>query len=205
MFIYLITNKINGKQYIGKTKRDVNKRIIEHINANTYIGRAIRKYSLESFNISIIDSSVAEDVLDEKEKYWIKFYDCKSPNGYNLTDGGEGLHGHTFSKKHRRKLSEVAKGNKRRLGCVHSEETKAKFSIDRRGKPGRPHSDEFKARMIGNKYGHNNKGVELSEEHKKKISKALMGNKNGIHSIEGRTRMIGNKYASKVKNVSING
>lgn len=180
MFIYLITNKITGKQYVGLTTKDVDRRISEHIIGKTYIGRALRKYGIQSFNISVIDSAITIDVLYEKEKYWIKYYECKSPSGYNLTDGGEGGLGHIVSEEGKRKIGRANKGNKYRLGHTFTEESRIKMSLAQKGRLGHSHTDEFKAKMIGNNYAQGNKGIPLSEEHKKKISKALTGNKNGL-------------------------
>lgn len=91
MIIYKITNLINGKIYIGKTKKDLKWRIRKHIRENKYyVARALNKYGLESFEISVIDNADTRKVVNEKERYWIKFYDCRSPKGYNCTKGGDG-------------------------------------------------------------------------------------------------------------------
>ena len=91
MIIYKIQNKINGKIYIGQTKNSVTHRVRTHCHRNSYIGHALRKYGIESFEISVIDSAKDRKILSEKEMYWIQFYDSKDPNGYNLTSGGDGL------------------------------------------------------------------------------------------------------------------
>ena len=92
MIIYKILNKVNGKIYVGLTTKDLSRRIAEHIKENkSYIQKALNKYGLESFDISVIDHAEFRDTLCEKEKYWIQQFNSKSPNGYNLTDGGDGL------------------------------------------------------------------------------------------------------------------
>lgn len=91
MIIYKIENKINNKLYIGQTKNSLEFRIREHLKVCSLIGRALRKYKLESFVMSIIDSAEDRVTLHEKEKYWIKTLNTKHPNGYNLTIGGEGV------------------------------------------------------------------------------------------------------------------
>jgi len=90
LIIYKLKNKINDKIYIGQTIKKLSERISGHIKSNSPIGRAIRKYGLESFDISIVDIAEDKNTLNEKEKYWIKFYDSKVPNGYNLASGGDG-------------------------------------------------------------------------------------------------------------------
>lgn len=71
------------------TKKTVDCRVVGHLKSKSHIGHSLRKYGLQSFNISVIDVADDHETLVNKEKYWIKFYNCKSPNGYNHTDGGE--------------------------------------------------------------------------------------------------------------------
>lgn len=99
--IYKIENLINGKIYIGKSI-DIQKRFKTHINNsfnknnpsyNHLIHKAIRKYGVENFSFDVIEQCDEND-LDQKEIYWIRFYDCcvldGKDNGYNMTRGGEG-------------------------------------------------------------------------------------------------------------------
>lgn len=95
-FIYLVTNKINGKQYVGKTKFDINTRWIQHkseakrLKPNVYFVRALNKYGCDNFTVKEIEQC-SDDLLFEREKYYIKQYDTYN-NGYNSTLGGEGNH-----------------------------------------------------------------------------------------------------------------
>ena len=88
--IYKITNKINGKSYIGLTD-DIKRRISEHKSkgdtTNLLIDHVIKKYGKNNFTYEILEEC-SLDQLEEREKYWIKFYNSKE-NGYNLTDGGD--------------------------------------------------------------------------------------------------------------------
>lgn len=84
--IYLITNTINGKRYIGKTSRTIEQRWYQHYkNAeyghNTYLYKAIRKYGKEAFTVE----SLAEG-LDEEEILLIAEHNPE----YNMTRGGDG-------------------------------------------------------------------------------------------------------------------
>ena len=91
MWIYKISNTENDKVYIGQSKRPVDKRFNRHINdavnlkLDTHFARAIRKYGADKFNIEIIDSAETQKELNEKERYWIHFYDSIK-NRYNETD-----------------------------------------------------------------------------------------------------------------------
>lgn len=90
--IYKITNKLNGKIYIGQSN-DILKRWSYYKNPPNPLGyrssiiAAIQKYGIDNFNFEIIEEcSVAE--LNSKEIYWIEYYDSYN-NGYNLTRGGD--------------------------------------------------------------------------------------------------------------------
>jgi len=89
-YIYCIENKINSKKYIGLTTRDVMKRFEEHCKADSYIGKAIRKYGVSNFNVMQIDTAENDEELKRKEIRWIKEFKTFS-DGYNLTIGGDGV------------------------------------------------------------------------------------------------------------------
>lgn len=92
MLIYKIQNKINGKIYIGYTTKTFDIRFGDHLITRSHIGNALRKYGKEYFETSIVDDDIHDiEILKEKERYWIAQYDCKYPNGYNHTGGGDGL------------------------------------------------------------------------------------------------------------------
>ena len=92
MIIYKVTNKLNGKIYIGQTSRTLNIRMAEHLanKRTSYFDRALQKYGIENFNVEIIDEVDTKKELDQLEQYYIQFFNSKVPNGYNMTDGGEG-------------------------------------------------------------------------------------------------------------------
>ena len=87
--IYKITNLINNKIYIGQST-NIQNRWEEHkfysSNEHTALQAAFKKYGISSFSFEVIEECPKEK-LDEREIYWIKFYDSYN-NGYNLTKGG---------------------------------------------------------------------------------------------------------------------
>lgn len=117
MVIYKITNTVNNKIYVGKTK-NVTQRWKNHTSNVGKLRRplydAMLHYGIDKFVMEIIDIGTPDNI-DELEKFWIK--ELNSINeGYNLTEGGGG--GDTFSNrtiasknKTRRKLSQAAKLN----------------------------------------------------------------------------------------------
>lgn len=93
--IYLVTNRINGKQYVGKTARSmlIRKMFHEHYarkGVKTAFYHAMRKYGAESFDWKAVRTHVPVDELDEAERDSIRWYDTMAPNGYNMTEGGTG-------------------------------------------------------------------------------------------------------------------
>lgn len=89
--IYKITNVINNKIYIGQSVNP-NHRFISHCSRanndsdNSPIHAAIKKYGKDNFILTIIEWT--ED-YNNREKYWIKKLNSKSPYGYNVAEGGE--------------------------------------------------------------------------------------------------------------------
>ena len=93
-FIYKITNNKNGKCYIGKTERTVEIRWKEHLrHLDLYetipLYRAIKKYGIENFSIETIEECDSINI-NEREQYWIRFFNSYGKTGYNATLGGEG-------------------------------------------------------------------------------------------------------------------
>ena len=90
--IYKITNKLNGMGYIGMTK-NFKRRIGEHHwgdkkQNKRHIDQVIHEYGWENFTAEVIEICDAE-VAPERERYWIKEFNTKTPHGYNRTTGGE--------------------------------------------------------------------------------------------------------------------
>lgn len=92
--IYKITNTTTGEIYIGKTKADVSKRWTEHIKTSLGIGTVARSkvhdalYNhWDNFTFEVIESSIDESALSEREKYYINFYQSNI-YGYNMNSGG---------------------------------------------------------------------------------------------------------------------
>lgn len=96
-WIYLITNDINGKQYVGKTYyENIWERWKEHCRdykkercEKRPLYDAMNKYGIEHFHIEEIEYVPPEVNLEEREIYWVAQYDTYY-NGYNATLGGDG-------------------------------------------------------------------------------------------------------------------
>ena len=165
--IYKITNQINGKAYIGQTTTSLSQRMASRRRANTVIGKAIRKYGWENFSVEVLEECDMKEELNEREIFWIAALNCKTPNGYNRTDGGDGTHGCVDSDETR------AKKSKSKIGHKVSDEIRAKLRAGQLGKKnsffGKHHTKETRAAMSARQ-----KGVPKSPE---QVAKSAEGNR----------------------------
>lgn len=121
MYIYKITCLVNNKVYIGQTSQTVKDRFRKHMGSHkdehdTKFYRAVRKYGTESFIIEQIDTASTQQELDEKEVYWINYYDSVN-KGYNMIStpgkrGGDTLSNHPNKKEISEKIRKSKIGDK---------------------------------------------------------------------------------------------
>lgn len=108
--IYKIYNDKNCKLYIGQTKQTLKTRFQAHINAakrdneKTKIYNAMNKYGINNFHIELIEDNLTKEEVDDRERYWIEYYDSYY-NGYNSTLGGQN---HSDKKGHNYNYEEIA-------------------------------------------------------------------------------------------------
>lgn len=117
-YIYKITNQVDNKIYVGQTRK-INPR--ERFNQHCYLAnhpeqekgigylhRAMQSYGIDNFIFETIEE-VSDDLLNEREIYWIQILNSYAPQGYNLTLGGDGTKGfsrpQTDEEKEKRKQS----------------------------------------------------------------------------------------------------
>lgn len=181
-YIYKITNKINGKCYIGQTI-DIVKRFDKYrrlcVKGQPKIYNALKKYGVDSFSFEILDTVSDQDTLDFLEDIYILCFDSIE-YGYNSKPGGgnrvkftedvkrkissslSGKNSVWFGRKHTKeecdKISNALKGKK------HSEETKQKMSYLAQGK-----YEGIKNPMFGKSAW---KGKTHSEETKRKMTES---------------------------------
>lgn len=117
--IYLITNKINNKKYVGQTKNSTGylKRFEQHCLESKYsrhssaLHNAINKYGKENFSVKRLLKNIPENRVDFYESLWIKKLNThiKYSKGYNMTYGGQGIHGYKHTSETLNKISESSK------------------------------------------------------------------------------------------------
>lgn len=174
--IYYYKNKINGKGYIGKAE-DFNKRHSKHLSSsknkndkgyNYTIHRAIRKYSIENFNIIILKENIPLCLLGFYEEYYADKYNTyiNIGYGYNMAkcgNGGNTMYGKTEEEK---KIIYKKISNK----LIQNESVKGKnnpmYGVHRYGKDAPSY------------------GKKCSDETRKKISESHKGKKQTKESIE---------------------
>lgn len=115
--IYKIENNINNKVYIGQTinTNGFNGRYSYNLEENTHnehLKNSILKYGIENFNIDKeFDIANSQEELDEKEIYWIEYYNSTDPNfGYNKKEGG---YGGVLSDESKLKISKTKQTNRK--------------------------------------------------------------------------------------------
>ena len=148
--VYVHTNKVNGKKYIGITCRNPE---VRWQNGQGYKRQpkfyaAIQKYGWDGFTHEIVFDGLTLQEANDKEREMIELYDSMS-NGYNLTEGGEGASGLHHTKESRAKMSQSRKGREM------DEAWRKKLGDSHRGVPSKL------------------RGSTLSDEHKHKIGEGL--------------------------------
>ena len=120
-FIYITTNNINGKKYIGQKVYSNNWK--NYLGSGIHLKRAIKKYGKKNFTREIIDEAEDKKQLDEKEKYWISYYNAvNSDKFYNIAEGGDGGNtrlGYTeeeFSLSEQKRICKVKESTSKRYG-----------------------------------------------------------------------------------------
>lgn len=182
MVIYITTNLINGKKYIGRDSK----------NDPTYLGsghaliRAMKKYGRHNFKKEIIEECVSFDELEKREEYWLNYYDAgRSEQFYNMHNHSSGgALGMNITSETRKKLRDF------NLGKKLSIETRKKMSESRQGDKnhffGKTHSEESRKKI---KEARRNQIIHISEETKQKISDAQKGIPRKKHSEESKQKI----------------
>ena len=126
--IYGYTNLESDKMYIGQTLHP-ERRWNEHRYCKNPTGwHKDYQNNPEKYEYSVIEYDVPEDKLDEREIFWISFFDSYN-NGYNLTEGGHSVRGYKYTDEVKQKISESLKGENNPMYGKHlSDEAKKKIS-----------------------------------------------------------------------------
>lgn len=114
--VYLITNKVNNKKYVGITCQGAEKRFKYHMSSaeasdsQAPLHIAMREIGTSNFELHILESDVSQEEARERELHYIELYDSAEPNGYNNYRAGMG--GKRHSDEGRQHISDGLKGHK---------------------------------------------------------------------------------------------
>lgn len=135
-YVYMTENTINNKRYIGKRICKCDIENDKYLGSGKILKQAIKKYGKENFIKTTLEICETEDELNNKEKYWIKYFDaCNNDLFYNIAEGGTGgdtfTHLSTKEQDRIRKIqSQYSSGqNNPMYGKHHSQNTKEKIRI----------------------------------------------------------------------------
>jgi group I intron endonuclease len=120
MLIYILTNKINGKYYVGKTKKNDLRKYLSGKRSQARKGLrtqpllcAMRKYGFDNFLSEVLGSTATHEELCELEKLWILLLNCRNPKiGYNVMAGGEHVYRKPCTEETRQRMKAAAVGRK---------------------------------------------------------------------------------------------
>ena len=160
--VYAIWCRVTNQHYVGVTSQKVYRRICQHKRGKQFVDTEIQRLGWEeNFDWWVVERGVSSDIITEREQFWVAFFDCVYPKGYNKTIGG------------------IAH-------FKHSEETCETIKQSHLGKKRAPFTEEHKAHISESRIGEKNpnygkpawnRGVPCPEETKEKIRKKLTGKK----------------------------
>lgn len=163
MKIYVITNLLNGKKYVGQTIVSIGRRWSAHCNGSdgksrnwlSLIHRAIQKYGKASFSIEAVQECSNIEELNRAEKEWIAKVGSQVPHGYNILSGGDN---HKWSDEARARASYINKHrspewqkNMKEGMKKRGQEWKDKLSKARVGKKATP--EQLEGLKVGRRFG----------------------------------------------------
>lgn len=182
--IYKYTSP-SGKSYIGQTNDPARrKRLHRNVDGCRALYRAIQKYGWDNMSYEVLETGLTLEDANRLEAHYIKLHDTMSPNGYNLTSGGENFFlseetrqrisnskkGHLVSTETRQKISDTVKSQNR----TRSQETRNKISQTRKQKGLKPAPKSEEGRLRLSQFAKNR---QHSEETRRKISESNKGKK----------------------------
>lgn len=177
--VYMVTNLINSKRYVGITKKSVNDRFIHHCSQGFHLTSAIKKYGRNNFKLETLAYCSSKEIACLYEIKLIKKLNTKVPNGYNFSEGGECP---THTQEVKDKISMQLIGKKK--SPEHTKKIQENAIINglkRKGIARSEFTDEWKLNISKGK-----KGTFYTQEHKNNISKALRNSEKFKNANKGK-------------------
>lgn len=138
--IYLWTNLVNDKKYVGQAQSFYNRMgQYKYGNFNTHLKHAIDKYGIDNFDITILERDIPIGSLDEREQYWLDYYQSYfSDRGYNICQHAGTTRGFRHSDESKQKMSKTTKER------FKDPNERAKVQGENNGMYGKKHTDEWR-------------------------------------------------------------
>ena len=187
--IYLITNTLNNKQYVGLTTKTLKWRWSTHCHSarsgsSKHFAAAIRKYGPDVFDCEVLEETTI-DLMSDRERYWI----AELQPAYNMTSGGQDHFTHSPETVEKIRLAHVGR----------------KFTDEHRAKIAAATRESWKNPEARERFRESIRGLKRSAETRTKISASKSGNKNHwfgkkrVHSPETRSKISATKLAMRKK------
>lgn len=182
-YIYKTTNLITNKFYIGQKHSEVFLGE-KYLGSGKRLNDSIKHYGKENFKVELIEEIESKELMDEREIYWIAYYNATNPDiGYNISEGGNvnrtmiGINNPFYMKKHSEESKKLMSEHNARpmLGKHHSEETKEKIASGNRGKVVSNEAREKLSLNAKNNPNYGMRGKPVKEETRLKLSIAKKG------------------------------
>jgi hypothetical protein len=191
MVVYKTINNINGKAYIGKDGKNNPK----YLGSGKALNQAIKKYGRKNFTKIILTKCKTPGQLNVMERLCIALLKTKSPNGYNLTDGGDGFIGLTPEARERIRLGSI--------GTKRSKEAKEKNRLAHLGKRASLETRQKQSKALKERYKiipHHMNGKTIPEEIRAKMSASNKGkNSGGKNGMFGKSVRKGTHHSDEAK------
>jgi group I intron endonuclease len=204
-YIYKITNTVNNKCYIGQTIQDdvqrrweLHRRLAKQDKGCTALKEAFKKYGIDKFKFEILIICFNDDCI-EYEKQYIKKYNALVPNGYNISEGGNG--GPLFKgKKHTEKTKELLREKSKEYYSNPENKQKHIYRIQE----GMINSDKWQLALADGHIGQNRKGkyYEMKNIVKEKISESM--NEYYKENKEKHAKIVSEKLGQKIIQYDMN-
>lgn len=179
-FVYVTTNLVNGKMYVGQKKiKNKSGNWKEYLGSGTLFKKAIEKHGIENFKRTIIDIAFNKKELDKLERFYTyKFNVVESPMWYNLCYGGRSNSGYKYTEEQIEVLRQRSSGHNNPMYGM-SGKLSPSYGKHRSEKT----REKLRQAAIRREKIKKEQGYKITEETRKKLSEALSRRKRKTNKV----------------------